>query len=97
MDQISFGIEIKCIKGKNLNRYYINDNSDFKDISGFKNWLLDSLSLSCALEVKEPLKKRILCWNVSAAEQDNIRRCQTIPYSMTVSAVKNCGSQGRPS
>ncbi len=65
-----FGIEIKCIKGKNLNRYYINDNSDFKDISGFKNWLLDSLSLSCALEVKEPLKKRILLEEVPSGREN---------------------------
>ncbi|MBP5759427.1 MAG: WYL domain-containing protein [Bacteroidales bacterium] len=65
-----FGIEIKCIKGKNLNRYYISDNSDFKDISGFKNWLLDSLSLSCALEVKEPLKKRILLEEVPSGREN---------------------------
>ena len=65
-----FGIEIKCIKGKNLNRYYINDNSDFKDISGFKNWLLDAMSLSCALEVKEPLKKRILLEEVPSGREN---------------------------
>ena len=82
-----FGIEIKCIKGKNLNRYYISDNSDFKDISGFKNWLLDSLSLSCALEVKEPLKKRILLEEVPSGREnltdilEAMGNCKTLTFT----------------
>ena len=65
-----FGIEINCIKGKNLNKYYINNKNDLKDSSGFQRWLLDALSLSCALEVKEPLKKRILLEEVPSGREN---------------------------
>lgn len=65
-----FGIEINCIKGKNLNRYYINNKNDLKDSSGFQRWLLDALSLNCTLDVKEPLKKRILLEDVPSGREN---------------------------
>ncbi len=65
-----FGIEIKCIKGKNLNRYYISNSTDLNDNSGFKSWLLDALSLSCSTDVKEPLKKRILLEEVPSGREN---------------------------
>ena len=65
-----FGIEINCIKGRNLNRYYINNKADLKDSSGFQRWLLDALSLNCTLDVKEPLKKRILLEDVPSGREN---------------------------
>ena len=65
-----FGIEINCIKGKNLNKYYINNKNDLKDSSGFQRWLLDALSLNCTLDVKEPLKKRILLEEVPSGREN---------------------------
>ena len=65
-----FGIEINCIKGKNLNKYYINNKTDLKDSSGFQRWLLDALSLNCTLDVKEPLKKRILLEDVPSGREN---------------------------
>ena len=63
-----FGIKIVC--DKSYNTYYIDKRDYIKDSSAFKSWLLDSLSLSCALEVKEPLKKRILLEDVPSGQEN---------------------------
>ena len=63
-----FGIKIVC--DKSYNTYYIDKRDNLKDSSAFKSWLLDSLSLSCALEVKEPLKKRILLEEVPSGREN---------------------------
>ena len=65
-----FGIEIACHKGRNHFRYYIDNRNSLKETSDFKRWLLDAMSLSCALEVKEPLKKRILLEEVPSGREN---------------------------
>ena len=53
-----FGVEIGC--HKSTNAYYIVERGDLADSSGFRRWLIETLSVSNRLNESAQLKDRIL-------------------------------------
>ena len=53
-----FGVEIGC--NKSTNAYYIVERGDLSDSSGFRRWLIETLSVNNRLNESAQLKDRIL-------------------------------------
>ena len=53
-----FGVEIGC--NKSTNSYYIVERGDLSDSSGFRRWLIETLSVNNRLNESAQLKDRIL-------------------------------------
>ncbi len=53
-----FGVDIAC--NKSYNTYYIADTNDIKNATGFKSWLLDTMTVNNRIDDCAGLKERIL-------------------------------------
>ena len=53
-----FGVEIACRKSDNA--YYIADRAEMKDLSGFRKWMLETVSVNNSINMCGALRRRIL-------------------------------------
>ncbi|MBQ2489087.1 MAG: WYL domain-containing protein, partial [Bacteroidales bacterium] len=53
-----FGVEIACRKSDNA--YYIADRAEMKDLSGFRKWMLETVSVNNSINMCGALRSRIL-------------------------------------
>lgn len=53
-----FGVEIACHKSDNS--YYIADRAEMKDLSGFRKWMMETVSVNNSINMCGALRSRIL-------------------------------------